>query len=195
MVLVLAFPVEAQYTESIFQTTISGTPATADTAYVPHIFSVEDSLIRKANYTPYVAGYALNDSTTSNPKVLIFNLPQSGWEGQVTDLFATSDSANTKTLRITFYNDTTLCPRSMDGVAIPYKAGNLSRRIGSIDITISGNTASAAGAGQTTFAGMTFAALLGAKMFGIVEVLSPYTPQKLEHYYFKIKGILKRPLP
>ncbi len=138
----------AQYTylASPNDTNLVNITGTVDTAYFPHNFSCEDSLVRPANYTAYVAGYALNDSTSANPKVLVFTLPYTAWEGQITDCYATSDSSNTKILRITFYRDSTSIPRTKDGAAIAYKANNLIRRIGMVDgITIFGNTANAAG--------------------------------------------------
>jgi hypothetical protein len=173
-----------------------------DTAYGWHTFSVEDSLVRSTNYTAYSAGQALNDSTgqsntATSPKVLVFNLNvyYTGWEGQITDLYVTSDSANFKMVRVTLYRDSISIPRTKDGSVIAYKAANLNRRLGSIDVGISGNNSSAAGVGQTTYAGMTFASLLSNQIYGVVEELVGTTPQKNEHYYFKMKGKIKRSLP
>jgi hypothetical protein len=199
LALLIASISSAQYTYLASPSDTSSVKITGipDTAYFPHNFSCEDSLVRKANYTPYVAGYALNDSTSANPKVLVFTLPYSGWEGQITDCYATSDSSNTKVLRLTLYRDSTSIPRTADGAAIAYKANNLIRRIGSVDITIAGNTATAGGASGSsgTFAGMTFTSTITNQIYGVVEELIASTPQKNEHYYFKIKGWIRRPLP
>jgi len=110
-------------------------------------------------------------------------------------LFDTRDSAATGTFRVSLYNDSTGIPRVPDGTAIPYKASNIAKRIGYADITVGGNTSTAAGVGQTTFIGCDFSALPSNKIYGVVEHLAVNGMQKNEHFYFKAKGWARRPLP
>jgi hypothetical protein len=187
---------------------ISGTPNVAivtepDTTYGWHIWVGIDSLTRATNYTAYAAGQALNDSTGQgntaiSPKVLVFTLPSryAGWEGQITDVYENDDSTNAKTHRLTFYNDSTNIPRAADGVLIPYKASNITRRLGFIDIAVSGSNSAGCGTGESNYSPpITFDALPTNKIYAIVEQLAATTPQKNEHCYFKIKVWVRKPLP
>lgn len=156
-------------------------------------FSIVDSLIRPADYTPYTAGDALNDSTSAYNKILIFTIPGGTLaKGEITEGYILCDTSNSNALRLHLYSDSTGIERTADNAAIGFTGAisRIGRKLGYINITTSSLITANRGYGEG-FPSLPIPFRLtttASNIYGVIEVVTGFTPQKNCKFYVVLKG-------
>ncbi len=147
-------------------------------------FCVVDSLIRPANGTQYGAGDAVNDSTTSVTKVLVFkNIPSNyGGDGFITMARIALDTNNvtTATFRLYLFDDSTGITRIADNSAYTLLAASVQHLIGYLDFgtPITGGTGSTLVTNEIVNQGFRFQTKSSSRdLYGTLVALGAYTPK------------------
>lgn len=160
-----------------------------------HTTMAADSLVRPDSAAvAYTAGDALNDSTTSPRKVLVFeNLARvTGGSGYIVSAYMFTDTSNTQAVTLHLYADSTGIPRTGDNAAITFSYAQgvvfndtLSRKIGTIAFSSAATVAQNYGESIKSDLMVPFKTQQDRKdIYGIVEVTGTPTPKRLGKYKF-----------